>query len=904
MKKIFKIIGIIVGILLILLLAAPYLFKDSLEKLLVKNINENLNATVAWEVFDLSLFSSFPNAALVINNYSVINKVPFEGDTLVSGQQLKLNMGITQLLNGGGDPIKLDEIILNKAKLNIKVDVNGNANYDIAIKEDTPGTIENTEEAGNGFTFDLQHYELNDSEVIYTDESTKTCLTLSEFNHEGTGDFSMDTMQLDTQTSTIVSYKMEGEEYLNKTAIVLDAVFQMDLFNQKYSFLKNEARINDLPLTFDGFVQMNETNNEIDLTFKTPSSDFKNFLALIPKAYVKDMDGVSTTGNFSVNGTLKGIADEERIPTMDIKVRSENASFKYPDLPKEVRNISINVDLVNTTGFMKDTYLNIGGITFKIDNEIFNVSGNVKDFTENMLINLALQGTLNLANINKVLPIEMEQNLTGVFKADVVTNFDMQSVEKEQYQNIKTTGTASLNGFNYSDAAFKNPIAISNASIKMSPGNIILEDMNATTGDTDVNASGTIQNLIPWIMAKQDLKGRFLLKSDTFNLNDFMSETSESATGNEKTSLSTAEDKIKIPDFLDATIDFQAKKVIYDDLTLDNAKGSVVIKNETAGLRNITSSLLGGDIALDGNISTKTETPTFAMDLDLSKINIDESFAKLGILKFLVPIAKGLQGNMNTKIKLNGNLNSDLTPDLKSLAGNAFAQILTAEVNKEQIPLLNALGSELSFLNLDQLSVQDVATNLKFDNGNIVVSPFDFDVQGIKITAGGSHGFDQNMNYNIKMDVPAKYLGSEVTSLLAKLDPAEVDKMTVALPIGLTGSFDNTKVNLNTNAAISELTKKLIDKQKDDLINQGANAIQDLIGGGNSNENNGTTNSASDALSGILDGIIKPKDSTTPSTTNQNGTNTNSTTETIKDVFGGLFGGGKKKKKDSIKGGN
>lgn len=897
MKKLLKISGIILGVIILLLIAAPFIFKGSLEKLLVKNINKNLNATVAWEDFDLSLFSSFPDATLVVENFSVINKAPFAGDTLASGQQLKLNMGITQLFKSGDEPIKLDEIILNNAFINILIDKDGNANYDIAIKNDAPITEENPEAAGSGFTFDLQHYELNDSRINYIDQSTKTYLTLLEVNHQGTGDFSLDTSNLNTETNAIVSFKMDNLEYLSKNKVSLNAVIQMDLANQKYTFLENEAKINELPLTFDGFVKINETNNEIDLTFKTPSSDFKNFLAVIPKEYVKELDGVTTTGNFTVDGKLKGMVDEDHIPTMDIKVRSENASFKYPDLPKAVRNISINADLLNTTGLLKDTYLNIDRMTFKIDDELFNVSGNIKNFTENMLVNLALKGTLNLANIEKVLPIELDQDLTGVFKADVTTNFDMKSVDTEQYQNIKTNGTASIKDFKYADAAFKNPIMVDNAAITMSQGNIQLDNMTARSGQTDIKATGSIQNLIPWVMAKQDLKGRFNVTSNTFNVNDFMtSETSTAEnTGNSNKQSLSKDSSFKLPDFLDATLDFNVNKVIYDDLVLNNAKGSVSIKDETAALKNVTSSIFGGNVAIDGNINTKQNVPTFAMDLNLSKINIEESFSKLGILKFLAPLAKALQGSMTTKFKLNGNLNSDLTPDLKTLAGTAFAEIITAQVDKDKMPLLSKLGDQLSFLKLDKLSLQDVYTNLTFDNGNIIVAPFDFDVKGIKVTAGGSHGLDQQMNYNVKLDVPAKYLGTEVTNLLSKIDPAEANAMTVALPVGLTGSFSSPKINLNTKAAITELTQKLIAKQKDELINKGTNAIKDIIGNGNQNGNNTTGGN----LGGILDGILKPKDTTNTSGSQTGNKPKGETGEVIKDVLGGLFGN-KKKKKDSI----
>ena len=872
MKKILKITGIVLGMVLLLLLLAPMLFKGTLEDLLKKHINENLDAKVAWEEMDLSFFRSFPDVAVVIKNFSVVTNYPFQGDTLASGASLKLEMGITQLFRSDDEPIKIDALQLDDALINIKIDSLGNANYDIALKSEEIDNSETSKANDDSFTFDLNHYEINNSRINYLDESSKTYLILKKVNHMGNGDFSLDNLELKTETDALVSFRIDDIEYFNENSISLVADFQLDLKNQKYTFLENKAKINELPLTFDGFVKVNENDTQLDLTFKTPSSDFKNFLAIIPKKYVKNLKGVTTTGDFTVDGVLTGMINENHIPKMDIKIRSKNASFKYPDLPKAVKNISIDIQLKNETGLEKDTYLNIGGLTFKIDDEIFSVKGSIRNLTENALVNLEIKGTLDLANVERVLPIELEQDLSGIFKANVTTRFDMHSVETEQYQNIRTTGTASLTNFTYRDDAFRDEINISEVSVKMSSGNITLNKLNATIGQTDISASGNIQNLIPWVMAKQDLKGHFNVRSNTFNINDFMA--SEDTSLKEKSSGSNSnesEEGIKIPDFLDVTIDFIVNKVIYDNVLLENTKGTVRIVDETAILSNVTSKAFGGDLAFSGNVSTKQATPTFTMNLDLQEIDIDESFGKLALLKYIAPIANALNGDINTTLNLSGQLNKNFTPNLKTLVGSAFAQILTAEVNPEKTPLLSKLGEQIKFLNMDKLSLRNVSTALDFNNGRIVVKPFNFDVQGIKITARGSHGLDKSIDYNVTMDVPAKYLGSEVNKLLAKLDPDETEKMTVVIPVTLKGTMIQPQININTQTAVKALTQKLIEKQKQDLEAKGINILEDLIGGDN-----------------------KPKDATT--TTGK--TTKEETTDIVKDILGGIFGK-KKTKKDS-----
>ena len=883
MKKILKIFGIFVLILVIGLIAAPFLFKGTIEKLIKKTINNNVNAQVEWRDLDLTLFSSFPDATVVIKDFSVVNNDPFKGDTLASGERLELQMGIKQLLKKENEQIKVDELNLEKAYINIKVDSLGNANYDIAKEQ--PQTIETpTDTTSSGFTFDLSHYEIKDSRINYLDESTKTFFKLKDVNHVGNGDLSVSKSTLETQTNALVSLDLDGVNYLEDHTITLDANFELDLDKQKYTFLENEAKINELPLTFNGFVQVNEDNNDIDITFKTPSSDFKNFLAIIPKAYSKSLDGVDTTGDFIVDGKIKGIVDDTHIPTLDIKIRSSNASFKYAELPKRVNNITINADIKNETGIVEDTYINIGNLTFKIDQDVFAAKGSFRNLTENMLVNLSLKGSLDLANIEKVYPLNLEQDLNGRFTTDLTTNFDMNSVEREQYQNIKSNGTASLKNFSYKSPDIPNELKVANADVSFKPGNISLNSFAATSGQTDISATGSIQNLIPFLMSKQDLKGNFNVNSNTFKVSDFMvaeDNTAATKTTSENTvTTPNNNEAIKIPDFLAATMNFNVKKVIYDDIELSNATGTIAIEDEKASLTNVKSSLFGGNIALNGNVNTKGNTPTFAMDLDLNSIDIDQSFKGLDLLQGLAPIAKALQGALNTNIKLNGNLNGDLTPQLQTIAGNAFAKVLTAKVNAEQSPLLARLSENVAFLNLDNLNLNNLETYLTFDNGNIQVKPFDFNIKGIKVTAGGTHGLDQNMNYNVTLDVPAKYMGSEVSGLLSKLSAQERETMTVALPIGLTGTFNSPKVNLNTQAAVNSLTQRIIDKQKDDLKDKGKDFLGNILGGN------------------------RPKDSTTVQQDSVKAgtpkTNEDAIKDAAKDILGGLFGKKKTKAKDSV----
>ncbi|MGB8373776.1 MAG: AsmA family protein, partial [Salegentibacter sp.] len=130
MKKILKITGIVLGVILLLLIVAPIVFESQLEGLVKKTINQNVNAKVEFDNIDLTLFRSFPKATLVLNDVSLVNNAPFEGDTLARGKEVLLTMSIGELFKGSDKPKKLDELRLNEAFVNLKIDSLGRANYD------------------------------------------------------------------------------------------------------------------------------------------------------------------------------------------------------------------------------------------------------------------------------------------------------------------------------------------------------------------------------------------------------------------------------------------------------------------------------------------------------------------------------------------------------------------------------------------------------------------------------------------------------------------------------------------------------------------------------------------------------------------------------------------------------
>ncbi|MFD1161796.1 AsmA-like C-terminal region-containing protein [Hwangdonia seohaensis] len=888
MKKALKIIGITLLIIIVLLIAIPFAFQGQIKDMVKRFINENVNAKVEFSDVSLSFISSFPQAHVSVSDLVITNFAPFKDETLATAKNIAFTMPIKELFKkADDDPITVNSIDADEVLLTLKTNKFGDVNYDIAKADEKAST----ETPSSSFSFNLEEYSINNSALTYLDEASNMIIHVSEINHTGNGIFSAEASELNTKSEANLSITMDSTTYLSNNPVKLDALIGLDLNNSIYTFKENKGFINDLPLEFQGFVKLLENGQEIDITFKNPESDFKNFLAVIPKAYSKNIDDVQTTGDFKISGIIKGLNSDETIPNLDITITSNNASFKYPDLPKRVSNISINTSIKNTTGNVDDTFIAIDKLDFKIDDDVFKSSATLKNITKNMLVNANIDGVLNLANITKVYPIELDNALSGILKGKINTSFDMKAIETNAYERIKNNGSASITDFVFSSEDIVNPIHISKADMTFNPGTVSLNHFKAKTGDSDINATGTIKNLLGFLLSDNTLQGNFNVNSNVFKVSDFMSE--DEASAENKTTSNT--ESLKIPAFLDCTINADAKTVVYDNLNLKDVKGTLLIKDQQATLKNMTSSIFDGALSITGDVSTKSETPTFNLNLGANGFDIAQSFNNMELLQNLAPVAKLLAGKLNTTINLSGKLDETFSPDLGSMSGNAFAELLATRIGANQSELMTKLEGALNFIDFKKLDLKDLKTKLEFANGQVSVNPFQIKYDDIVINVSGSHGFDKTLNYSAIFNVPAKYLGGEINQLIGRINTEEAKNIAIPVTANIGGSYTSPTVKTDLTSGISSLTKQLIEIEKQKLLNQGKDKVKDLIGdviGNNKTKTDSLKKEQNNTVKDVLGGIINKNKTPTDSTK----TNTN---DAVKNVLGGLLGK-KKKATDTV----
>lgn len=822
-KKIIISVALLFVFIIVSLIAIPYLFKDNIVAFVKKEVNKDLTATVDFDDVDITLFRSFPDATLLLKGVTIVNKAPFEGDSLFYAAQINLDFGVKQLFKKDLKSLAVRDIDVKNAVVKLKVNADGVSNWDIT----KPSTTPELEEVST-FQMNIQQYVIQNSAIYYFDEESGMEMILKGLQHSGTGDFTASKVDIKTtSTAEELTFIMNKIPFINKAKVNLDAILGVDFDLMRFSFKDNKGLLNDLALIFEGFIQMNEIDMDIDLNFKAPQADFKSLLSLVPSAYSENFAGVKASGKANVSGFFKGKYTETTLPAFEVFIQTQQAQFQYPNLPMAVQNIYFDGAIKNETGNVENTFLQINDMRFTIDKDQFLAKGLVTNFVHNPTVDGYFKGTINLANLSKAYPVSSTFPVKGILKADVNIKADQQSITNNQFKNIKNSGVISLQEFVYEGAVMPKPFKIQQAHLKFDTHTVQLTDFNAKTGESDLTVNGRLDNFYAFLFDDKELKGVFNAQSNQFLVADFLQKETDV-----KSEKPTTTSTFKIPKNLNITANVKAGKVQYDNISMKELSGQLLIKDEKVSFTNTKAQLLGGSIAINGNVSTKTQPATFDMDLGIQNFDISESFKVLETFQSIAPIANALKGKINTSFALKGNLSDDMTPNLNSLSGNALAQLLVNQIDTKESKVLSLMeSSQLSFLDVKNLNLKDLKTAVTFADGKVTLKPITLKWNDIAMQINGSHGFDQTLNYNLQMDLPAKYLGKEASQFLSKMTAEEQDKITVPLSTTITGLMTSPQIKPDMKGAMTALTQKMVATQKDKFVGKGTEALTTLITG-------------------------------------------------------------------------
>ncbi len=814
MKKIFKIASFTIAILLIIIVLIPVLFKKPIMNKVKEEINNSVNAKVEFSDFTLSLIRGFPNFYVALEDLTVVGIGDFETDTLMSFKKFSAKIDLISAIKM--ENIKIKSIFLDQPSVYAHVLKNGKVNWDIV--KPSPETPEDTTTSEPlEFKASLKKFEIRDARIVYQDDSSNMKATLDDWDLFLSGDFTANTTDANIKTSIEkLNFYMEDTRYLRDTRVSIDALLAADMDKMLFTIRENEIKLNDLSLGMEGFVAMPKDDIDMDLKFKTKKADFKSLLSLVPSVYMKDFEKVQTSGNLKLDGFARGTYSEKTMPNVGINLGVDNAMFKYPDLPKSVNNINIDAKIYYDGVQDDNTTVDVNKFHVEMAGNPFDMVLHIKTPMSDMQLDGSFKGKIDFSSLTDVVPLD-SITMKGIMECNIDMAGKMSSIEKEQYEEFKADGNLKLSNFEFVSKDFPQGIKIVETNMVFSPRFLDLTSFKAFMGKSDLNMNGKLSNFIPYVFNNDTIKGTLNFSSNLLDINEMMGTPTAEETVPEDTSALSV---IEVPGNIDFTLNTKIATIKYDNMSITNVQGAIVVRNSIANLRNLGMNMLDGSLVMNGAYNTQdVKSPLVDFNLSMKDFDIPSTFNTFNTVKKLAPVAQNAKGKISAEMAINTRMDEHMSPLYNSMQGKGKLMSNSIEIGDSK--MFNKIADALKNEKLRKFSMNDINISFEIKDGRVYIQPFDTKLWTGKMTIGGDQGIDQTLNYAVIFSIPRSEFGGAANNAIQGLTSAVAAKglnikanEMVNISASVLGTVSKPEVKLNLKETAQSALKDVKDQLK------------------------------------------------------------------------------------------
>jgi uncharacterized protein involved in outer membrane biogenesis len=838
MRKVFRISAIAFGSLLMLMILLPVLLKGRIEEEVKKRVNQQVRAQVEWSRFSASLFRGFPTLSVSLHHFTITGEAPFEGDTIASLERFELRVDPFGVLR---KHVNVQKVLLHRPSIRGEVLENGLANWELLLLEEQSietqdsdnkddmaaegeGDDRSTEGDEDGMVFSLKKLVVSGGSLQYLDRASGLDVSVASMDLNLRGDFSADLTELalflEMQDLDAV---VKGIRYMNGGRVTLDLQADADLIENTYNLTKNELSLNDLALEVSGsFALHDDAGVFMDLQYRTKETSFQTLLSLIPAIYRNEYESLRTEGNFTLEGEIIGTLKDTLQPDVTAALLVTDGSFAYPDLPRDVSDVQMNLS-VDYKGTDRDaSLLEIEKLHFQLGEDPFDMRLYVAHPFSDMHVSGAAVGTIDFSSIGDIVPLE-EIQMGGVLDTDLRWDTRMSTIEEERYDDVDLEGFLAVSDFMLELPDIPVPIELHRLNMAFTPRLVELQSLEMILGSSDLQMEGELYNFIPYLFDNQVVSGRLTVTSALLNTNELISRE-EGGHQNEDSgdSLSVQAEgdpealappdslavplAFEIPQKIDFTLNVKMDRVEMDKIVAASVEGGIRIDEGMLYLDHLRSDMLQGTIEVTGAADTRGDYMNVEASVQVSGIDIPSAYEQLVSVERLAPMARHCRGSANLNMQYASYLDNNFIPLYESI--NAKGRIFTEDLQIYNLQGFVNISDMIKNEKFREMAPDELEIAFTILNGRVVVDPFDIDFDDSRITVAGSHGIDHSLDYLVNMDIAKKDLGdgamgmvNSMTMMARTMGLQVTQSDYVNVKATITGNFNkpNVKTDLSGN---------------------------------------------------------------------------------------------------------
>lgn len=820
LKRIAIKLSIFLLLIIAVLIGTSYLLNDFIVSHITQHLNTRFpKAHFSFQSADVSFWRAFPNLQLSFDNLVVMgNQPPFAQDTLAQVAYTAVGLGWSALWK---TETTLTKLQLESPFVNLHVLPDGAANWQhILSVPNTPATV------APPLYIAWQKYSLSNANLLYRNQQTDQTITIKNLSHKGKGDFRKPLFLLDTQTDIDKIYLYTNNvTYLHDAQIHAQQQFLADKKSHQLTVQKGDMQLNQLPLTWSGYVDMPSIDSlYTDLKFTANITELKQLLSILSGfSEQAKFDKVKANGQSTFQGQLQGAYSRLHTPLLTLRTTITNGVFQYENRPPIE---SINADLSIKTMLSpanSNWQYELPTLQFSINNQPFAISGSWQKQLQNTNFMLTAKGILDLAALAQRYPFDRWKNMSGTLTADISGGGNL-----PDSTSVATTLPLSMQGSIQATQLQlipTNPHDLSLDCAKMDVqlvGDQAQVELSQAVLDQQYfqHIKGTLTPYLPYLLnPKGKIGGNLTLQAQKIDVPNWLKHrAAQSST---------------LANVADIRFTLQTDTLqLTEKLTLQKANAQIGIQPNNLYIESLKAEALGGQISLKGSYSLPdtAQNPQIKLQYQLQQVQIEQAYAALDALQQFSPLLQYVQGKTSAQVQFRANLNEAWQPQWQTAVGKAEISLNGKIANA---PLFNTIADATQLSALRNFELKQTQIQLALADGKVQLRPITLSPAGVQLQMEGSHGLDQSIDYKATTRISRKTFGNQANEIIADLLQQAKSKGVklnvpefVTLYFTLSGTVEKPEIHAQTDSlSISQF--KAIWQNSTSLFDSIAHRVQD-----------------------------------------------------------------------------
>lgn len=618
MKRILIKVGIVIsGLLMVvfgLMYIVPKFYADEINVKVQQLIKESIKGDVSFDGINLSFYKKFPQLTVTIDKPSIEGVVvdSLFTEKLFEAKSISLGVDILAVLNG---KLSFNRIFVDQPFVHINVSEIGEANYDIFVPSDEK------DESDDSLELKIDELHIDNAEIVYNDLASKLSFVASDFDYIGQGNMSDAVFNLSSKASiNSFDFNFDGVHYVKEKPILAKLETKVDTRSLTFIFAKNDLRIKELPVDFNGHFGFIDNGYDMLFDVKTENATLEQLLSIIPPEYQYWLDDTKFAGDVDGKFHLGGkyVITDSLAPSVDLSLKIKNGFIQNKQVAKPLENLTLDFSYSLPRLDIYKGIIDVKQLSFDLDDKHSDMNFNVEGLEVikakgkiNSVVNLdlfqkaigidgfamkgelALDGTFDGTYSKGVIE---RRTLRKVYRDSTITSipvFDLKGSITNGYFKLAQLPKA-LEAIN-----FKFDIAAKDSNYKNT--SLRFSDISLLAMDNHINGNIYLRNLHDYhIEADLDAKVDLENIKEFVPIEDIILKGIIDAKGSIK---GTYEPKRKLFPVIDSEIKFvngyiQFKRL--PDLPIENIQIHTIIKSKRGSLSDLTIKVLPIDFRIAG----------------------------------------------------------------------------------------------------------------------------------------------------------------------------------------------------------------------------------------------------------------------------------------------------------------